>query len=276
MGLRAKYRFCCEGRWRLWVLSEVWSQGLWAEILRHLRSGPWANHPQTKRFCYPQGEGRKKFYLKIYHGSRALGTFKDLFRDSKALRALKQGEALSKQGFHVPRAVAAGEERSFRFLKRAFLLTSGIEGLPLPFFLQERCRLPLDPGAVRKKRGYLKQLALEIRCLHDDGFVHGDLVPYNILVNVEEERVTFFYMDNDRTRRYPAWFPHPFWKRNLVQLNRFVLPGISLQDRMRFLKFYLGNKPWRKGERRLVRWLEEKTRKRRQKYDGVEASISFR
>jgi len=134
----------------------------------------------------------------------------------------------------------------------------------------------LDLAALRKKRKYLRELALEISRLHQCGFVHGDLVPSNILVRAEQGEITFFYVDHDRTRRYPAWFPHLLWRRNLVQLNRFVLPGISLQDRMRFLRFYLGKSSWGESDRRLIRWLEEKTRKRRRECDRIAPQVSFR
>jgi serine/threonine protein kinase len=155
-------------------------------------------------------------------------------------------------------------------------LTSAVEGAPLPLFLREQYSASLGIDAIRKKRSYLKQLASEIRRLHQCGFVHGDLIPSNILVRSSEDGMTFFYLDNDRTRRYPRWLPQPLWKRNLVQLNRFVLPGISLQDRMRFLRSYLGKKEWGERERRLVRWLEKRTRRRRRECDRVEAQVTFR
>lgn len=273
---KAEYQFCRAEGWDLLVLSERWSQGLWAEISHHLRDQAPADHPQIEQFHYPPARDGEHFYLKIYHRSHSLGTFKDLFRDSKAFRALKQGKALLERGFHVPLPIAAGEERNFRFLKRAFLLTLGIEGSPLPLFLREHCSPPLSLDALGKKRAYLKELAMETRRLHQCGFVHGDLVPSNILAQPEEKGVTFFYIDNDRTRRYPVWLPHLLWRRNLVQLNRFVLPGISLQDRMRFLRVYLGTRSWGKRELRLIRWLEEKTRQRRQECDRIAAQVSFR
>jgi hypothetical protein len=274
--LEAEYQFCHAEGWDLLVLSERWSQGLWDEISHHLRDQAPADHPQMKQFHYPPGRDGEHFYLKIYHRSHPLGNFKDLFRDSKAFRALKQGKALRERGFHVPLPIAAGEERKFRFLKRAFLLTLGIEGSPLPLFLREHCSLPLSLDALRKKRDYIKELAMETRRLHQCGFVHGDLVPSNILVQPEGRGVTFFYIDNDRTRHYPVWLPHILWRRNLVQLNRFVLPGISLQDRMRFLRLYLEARSWGRRERRLIRWLEEKTRQRRQECDRITAQVSFR
>ena len=276
MALSSKYRFFREGRWSLLVDAGRWSRELWAAILRELADPAPADHPQTKRFSFPEGEKREEYYLKIYHHSRSFGAVKDIFRDSKAFRALKQGVALSEEGFHVPLAVAAGEEREHRTLKRTFLLTLGVEGYGLPLFLRNRFAAPFEVLALREKRECVRKLALETRRLHQLGFVHGDLVPSNILLRSEEGGVAFFFMDNDRTRRYPAWLPQRLWKRNLIQLNRFVLPGISLQDRMRFLRCYLEKKSWGKNDRRLIQWLEKKTRKRRQECDRVEAPVSFR
>jgi len=272
--MQSKSSYDCfrEGSWRLWVLRDMWSEALWREVLQQIESERPAKHPQTRRFFY--ASGGREFYLKIYHPSGPGGTVKDFFRNSKAVRALKQGCALSELGFHVPLAVAAGEKRDFGILNRAFLLTSAVKGLPLPLYL-EGFLGKRDRASLQQKRQWLDRLAIEIRRMHRLGFVHGDLVPSNIVVQAEEAQVAFFFVDNDRTRRYPAWFPQGRWRRNLVQLNRFVLPGISLQDRMRFLKTYLG-KPWGRGERRFLKWLEEKTRKRRRECDHVEAGVSFR
>jgi serine/threonine protein kinase len=241
--------------------------------MRHLGDQARADHPQIRRFRFPPGKDVREFYLKIYYPTE---TLKDLFRDSQAFRAMRQGIALSDRGFHVPVTIAAGEEREIRFLKRAFLLTRAIEAVPLPLFIRDHYSFPLNPGALKAKRAHLKQLALEIRRMHQVGFVHGDLIPNNILVQAKEDTITFFYLDNDRTKRYPAWFPERLWRRNLVQLNRFVLPGIFLEDRMRFLKFYLSVKCWGGKERRLAQWLEKKTRKRRREVERIETQPSFR
>lgn len=276
MEVSSHYRFCAVGSWRLWIHSERWSEALWNEILRHLEDQRSVDHPETRRFRFPGEKESGDFYLKMYSGTRFWGRVKDLFRDSKAFRALKMGRALSSLGFHVPLTVVAGEERRFRFLKRAFLLTIGIGGSSLPVFLHEYGALPSDPDLLKRKREHLRQLAQEIRRLHGYGFVHGDLIPNNILVRAEGEGVAFFYIDNDRTRRYRGWCPAILRKRNLIQLNRFVLHGISLQDRMRFLRGYLGQPSWGRRERRLIRWLERKTRLRRMECDRVQAPVTFR
>ncbi|MFQ5682103.1 MAG: lipopolysaccharide kinase InaA family protein [Candidatus Binatia bacterium] len=276
MGIGSEYRFHRDGRWNLLVFTQKWSRGLWAEVLDYLKDPAVSEHPQINRFRYPRGENGEEFFLKIYDRSRSFGAFKDTFRDSKAFRALRQGISLSEHGFHVPLIIAAGEERSFRFLKRAFLVSSAIKGVSLPQFLEEYAAIPVNVGNVRKKTEYIKKLALETRRLHQQGFIHGDLVPSNIVARVEKEEVTFFFIDNDRTRHYPGWFPNLLWKRNLVQLNRFALPGISLQDRMRFLHFYAGEKTWGKQNRGLIRWLEKKTRQRRAECEQIASQDSFR
>jgi Lipopolysaccharide kinase (Kdo/WaaP) family len=275
MATYTRYRNYQGANWNLWVLPEIWSQEYWAAVLKRIEEQRPAKHPQTVKIRLP--DITDPLFLKVFHGSAWFGTFKDLWRQSKAVRSLRNGEVLSDLGFHVPRAIAAGERRDHRILKRGFLLTLPVSGNSLPIFLRARHS---DGDAKRhllEKRYALKQLAMEIRRLHDLGFIHGDLVPSNILVsNVAAEGVRFVFLDNDRTRLYPKWFPQSLWKRNLVQLNRFPLAGISLQDRMRFLHSYLGRWQGTKRDRHLARWLEKKTRQRRRECDAVDVSGSFR
>lgn len=275
MQVSPKYRVFQNGRWTLLCVSERWSPGLWARILEILKDQAPASHPRTTRFNYPEGKSGQEFYLKVHFNSGSLDRVKDLFRVSKAFRALKQGEALSQNGFRVPSVVAAGERRAYRYLERAFVLSLGVKGSTLPMFLRDNFPAPLDVASLKRKREYLTRLATEIRRFHGLGFVHGDLTPYNIFVESAGCSVTFAFMDNDRTRRYPGWVPQGLWKRNLVQLNRFILPGITLQDRMRFLRAYLGELR-NKRERRLIRWLERNTRKRWLERNELASQVSFR
>ena len=86
----AECRFYREGDWSFLVHPEIWSQGLWTEVLKHLGGQVRSHHPQTKRLHYPAGDSGREFYLKIYHRPDPLGTIKDLFRNSKAFLALRQ------------------------------------------------------------------------------------------------------------------------------------------------------------------------------------------
>jgi hypothetical protein len=244
--------------------------------LNILEDQPPASHPRTTRFRYSEGEGGEELYLKTHYPLGVPEKLKDFFRVSKAFRALKQADALSQEGLRAPVVVGAGEQRVYRYLEKAFVLTVGLEGSTLPVFLKENLAAPVGGASLRRKREFLSGLASEVRRFHRLGFVHGDLTPYNIFVGPEDSGPTFFFMDNDRTRRYPRWWPQKLWKRNLVQLNRFILPGITLQDRMRFLRTYLGENFRKKRKRRLVRWLERNTRRRWLERHELASQVSFR
>ena len=231
-----------EGNWRLLYLPSLWSQELWREISSHLQSirEGFRRHPETRKIGYRSGETRLELYLKIYYPSTPLEGLKDLFRHSRAFRAFRACRVLSLHGFHVPIGVAAGEIRTLRWVRLAFLLTLSVPALPLPQYVKAQYPSDGEGPAVRRKREFLRQLALEVRRMHRLGFIHGDLLASNIMVQANEDQLNFYTLDHDRTRRYPAWLPNGLWRRNLVQLNRVELPGISVRDRIRFLKFYLG------------------------------------
>jgi serine/threonine protein kinase len=276
MRLGSDYSRYKERGWSLWIHRAKWRAELWQVLLVLIEKQPYSKHPQTLQLEAPFGTGGDVLFLKIFHGSSGMNRLKDIFRDSKALRSMRQGAALARLNFDAPITLAAGEKREHRLLRKAFVLTLGLKGQPLPVFLRQHS-LGIESVSLLEKRNGLKQLALEVRRLHQLGFVHGDLVPTNIFVSrTADKGMRLFFMDNDRTRRYPKWFPQVFWRRNLVQLNRIPLPGITLQDRVRFLSYYLGSKEWGRPERRLLAWLERKTRQRRRECDSVDANGSFR
>jgi serine/threonine protein kinase len=270
-----RYKKYQEAGWSLWVWPEKWNDELWRTIRRQLESQRPAKHPQTTEIRL--ADSNEILFLKVFHRFSALATMKDFFRESKAVHGLKAGAMLADLGFNVASAMAAGEQRNRRVLQRSFLLTYSVAATPVPLFLR-RSHGQREPNIpLSEKRDALTRLAHEIRRLHDLGFVHGDLVPSNILVgNAAGRERRFFFLDHDRTRRYPKWFPQSLWKRNLVQLNRFPLAGISLQDRMRFFHAYAGRREWLEPDRHLMRWLEKKTRQRRHECDAVDVSGSFR
>ena len=129
-----------------------------------------------------------------------------------------------------------------------------------------------DREGRRAKRRLLRLLGAEVARLHRAGFVHGDLVPPN--VRVSDGRLVF--LDNDRTRRSRLLVAFGA-RRNLVQLGRFVVPGLTLTDRARVLDAYAtGRALSRAGRRRLARWLVAKTMARRCAIDGIPAATARR
>jgi len=277
MAGRLDYQPLFAGEWRLWALADQWNDDLQKQILELVRSRSPARHPQTVEARLAVGGKERVFYLKVFHSTYGLSALKDLLRQSKAFRFWRQGVALRESGFHAPVTVAIGEHRRFQFVRRAFVLTERIEGQALPDFLARGETKCADSGELAQKWEAIRILGNLVRRFHRLGFVHGDLVASNILVGeTARDGLKFYLMDNDRTRRFPPWFPQLVWRRNLVQLNRMPLPAISLQDRMRFLHAYLGADEFSLAERKLARWLERKTRQRRKECDGVDPSINFR
>jgi Lipopolysaccharide kinase (Kdo/WaaP) family len=245
------------GRWKLLVRADRWNAALSEQTMALVSAASSGKHPQTVRLSADTG-GETRSFLKIYSPPQGVGSIKDLLRDSKAMRALKMTAALTGRGFHAPPPLAAGEERIAGRLGKAFLITAEIAGAPLPQVVGDRFTAPADPSRLRTKRAWIRQLAEEIRRFHDAGFVHGDLVASNIFIAVGEgERPTFYFMDHDRTRRYPRALARLLARRNLVQLNRFDLAAISRSDRARFIRHYSGRK-----DHRLNLWLVRETRRR--------------
>jgi hypothetical protein len=92
-------------------------------------------------------------------------------------------------------------------------------------------------GSIPAKRTVLRALGAEIARLHLAGFIHGDLTPFNIRIMVDVVP-SFTFIDNDRTLRNVVIARARRRRRNLVQLGRFALPGITRTDRMRVFRAY--------------------------------------
>jgi hypothetical protein len=271
----ADYHTIPLGEWRVLALAGHWNPKLQDQVLSLVRAQAPARHPQTLEVNEVAAGVEKQYYLKVFHRTTLLAAVKDRLRPSRAFGSWRQSLALSAAGFKAPLAIAVGAERGWCKLRREFVLTEKITGAPLPELLRrDAASLAALPAS---KRENLARFARLIRRFHDAGFVHGDLVAANIFVAARgASGVEFYFMDNDRTHRYPRWSGQNLWKRNLIQLNRMPLAGISLQDRMRFMRAYLDVERLSVADRALARWLEARTRKRRKECDGADPNLSFR
>ncbi len=177
----------------------------------------------------------------------------------RARRAWRMGIALAASGFAAPEGVLVGRRGG-----EGVLVTRDVGGRPL-----------LDAVATAvgtAKRELLHALGRAVGALHAAGFVHGDLVPSNVVVRDDG----FVLLDHDRTRRgrLLVWWGA---RRNLVQLGRFVVPGLRASDRMRVLSAYAdrrGLSP--RARRRLARWVATKTIARRVAIDRIGAAAAAR
>jgi hypothetical protein len=162
------------------------------------------------------------------------------------------GAALAAAGFASPDGVLVGRRGG-----EGVLVTRDAGGRPLMD--------AVATAAGAAKRELLCALGRAVGGLHTAGFVHGDLVPSNVLARDDG----FVLLDHDRTRRgrLLVWWGA---RRNLVQLGRFVVPGLRAADRMRVLCAYADRRGLsRRARRRLARWVAAKTVARRVAIDCI-------
>jgi hypothetical protein len=170
----------------------------------------------------------------------------------RARRAFALGRALAAAGFGVPPALLVATRGG-----AGLLVTREVGG--------EDLLAATAHAAPGERRRLLRALGAEVGRLHAAGFVHGDLVPANI--RVHEGR--FVFLDHDRTRR-SRLLVRLVARRNLVQLGRFVVPGVTLAGRARVLDAYARTRGLgRRARRRLAAWVIAKTIARRCAIDAI-------
>ena len=180
----------------------------------------------------------------------------------RAARAARMGAAVAAAGFGAPVAVLCG-----RAGRRALLVTRDAGGADLATAVTALA----GAGGRPRKRRLLRALGAEVGRLHAAGFLHGDLVPTNVHV-VDDG---FVFLDHDRTRRARllVWWGA---RRNLVQLGRFVVPGVSVTDRARVLCAYAAARGLgERGRRRLAAWVATKIVTRRAAVDGIPLALAM-
>jgi len=188
----------------------------------HYRS----RHARTYLARLKQGAADLELFIKIYEPARGLNRLKEWVRGGRADNVIKISRRLHQLGLDSPRLLMVGREP---VSGSAMLVSVRARGVGLP----ELCAQGIAP---RRKRKLIAALGALVARLHRAGLVHGDLTPYNVLVQ-DGETPHFILLDHDRTR--PAWrLGGRRQLRNLVQLGRFDLPGLSQTDRLRLMRSY--------------------------------------
>jgi Lipopolysaccharide kinase (Kdo/WaaP) family len=195
-----------------------------------------------------------ELFIKLIDPARGLARVKTMIRGSRAAHVARVTRQLNHAGFSAPPVHVHGREVSSG---RELVVMSVVHG-DGPFRALE--------APLGHKRAMLRALGSEIARLHRAGFIHGDLTPYNMFVE-RGEPPRFTFVDHERTRlTFLAGRRRQL--RNLVQLGRFDLPGLTRTDRMRVLRAYAGvqaRASWRSLRRRGAAMLQ-----RRIERDGLE------
>jgi hypothetical protein len=185
---------------------------------------------------------------------------------ARALRAFAMGRALEAAGFAAPRALVAASRGG-----AGLLVTADAGGDDL---VTAVARLAgREREGRHAKRALLGRLGTEVARLHRAGFVHGDLVPPNL----RWRDGALVFLDNDRTRHARLTGLAVGARRNLVQLGRFVVPGVSATDRARVLLAYATARGFDRARRhRLGVWVMRKITARRCAIDHIAPDVAAR
>jgi len=192
--------------------------------------------------CHVSSDGiNLPVYIKRYLFRSRLDFVKHFPRASRAKRAFEASLMLQKNGFDAPAVIGLFERRFGLFDLDNMLVTREVENAtPMYQLIRDVCRR-CDAEALEHKRVLIRAFAQTVGHMHARGIFHGDLRLGNVLVVREHQQWRFYFIDNERTKKFHH-LPARFRLKNLVQINMFF-DGISNTERLRFFKSYLEANP---------------------------------
>jgi hypothetical protein len=187
-----------------------------------------SRHATTFLLHSPSGKEDEDVFVKYFDAPAGWERLKSWFRRSRRSRTERITAALRAAGFSVPAIVLHGVHPGS---SREVIATARAEGDGPILALRGL------EGSIAAKRAVLRALGAEVARLHNAGFIHGDLTPFNIRIAIDEPP-RFAFIDNERSCRNLIIARGRRRLRNLVQLGHFALPGITSTDRMRVFRAY--------------------------------------
>jgi tRNA A-37 threonylcarbamoyl transferase component Bud32 len=191
-------------------------------------------------------EGREVFVKRVASGGSFKGILARVF-GSRGSRALRGAKFLAAAGFAHPRPLLIAEERWAGAVRASYIVTEPLRAARVfSQFALGRSRSPACRRAISK------QVAGEIRRLHDAGLYTRDLQETNLMLEERDGMLTIWFVDFEDFRRARQVSPRRRML-NLVHLDRSIGRFASRAKRLRFFYDYFGGRPPRAEARRLMR-----------------------
>jgi Lipopolysaccharide kinase (Kdo/WaaP) family len=210
-----------------------WRQALQGQVIEQSSGGI------VTRF---QPESGPAVFAKVYDLRAQPWEF--FLRRGKAQIECQGYQILATIGIPTLKCRALGERRHFGRLLEAYIVTEDAQAISDLAKFAERQIDPLDFASRAKLvRELSLHLAAQLRLAHASNFYHRDLKWRNLLVRRQGDSYQLVWMDCPRQRS-------GFWGRltatssrilDLSSLARRGLRHLSLSQRWRFLRLYLGN-----------------------------------
>lgn len=203
-------------------------------------------------------------YMKEHLSRGIRDFFKHIMRSGRAKRAFDASLMLQNSGFYAPIVIALLEGQPGEFGTNDVMITKEVESAKpiLKFLTDSRAN---QGDALYRRRNLMASFGRTIGKMHAKGIFHGDLRAGNILAGKYKNNLRFFFLDNERTRKFGR-LPERLQVKNLVQLQISSMAVISSTDRMRFYKRYLSeNTMGRMEGKKLAEKVFKKTGQRLQR-----------
>ena len=247
------------------IVSE---QGSWyREKIIQLLAGTEGIAVKSSRFStvlkFKSPETGEGLYFKEFHRRGFKDVLKNLFGYTRAEKDFRGSTRLIRQGFDTSVPLLYGVVKRFGIIQKNFLVTKEVPGKQTYQYLSEHFSNPQAGSFIFEKREFLQAAGLEIGRLHSRGIFHGDLRVGNIIIDDSGSSSRFYFIDNERTVRYPH-LPYAKRIKSLVQLNMVRRQEVTRTDRLRFFKAYIScNKALLPRRKEILQEIQKLTEKRR-------------
>jgi len=217
--------------------------------------GPFNEIPASKSAktfnCSIGFHGRaQNVYIKHYLHRSWMDFIKHFFRKGRAQRAFDASLMLRNNSFNVPDIIALGRFGFGLAVIKSFLITKELKNAnPIHKCLEENWDCS-NGNTPQDKTDFINALGKTIGRMHRSGIFHGDLRLGNVFAEKKDEKWKFFFLDNERTRKF-RYLPQKLIIKNLVQLNMHR-SDITDLDRDTFFEAYLSKHPLDDNKKRQV------------------------
>lgn len=183
------------------------------------------------------------------------------FKDKGESGALQEWQSVNRLqaiGINTMQAAAMGQDESTR---QSFLMTAALtEGQRLEDFIPQYFQGKLTEHKLRQKRDLIAAVARLTRRLHENALFHKDFYAGHIFVSNESEGFKLTLIDLQRLTEHR--FRSLRWQiKDLASLNFSCCWAIITNtDRLRFLKYYLGDRIFNRRGKSIVSKITAKTK----------------
>ena len=197
-------------------------------------------HKSLWRFIPSVGRKEETYLIKRYETRHLLDYITTLTTPSKALQELKAAQGIDQRGIPTPVPVAVGEKLTWKMVKESYVVLKELKQCqPLNSYFLLEYPAEKSPRKLSEKRKVLTTLGHLAEKAHREGVFQSDFSLNNFLLTKGTEGDITIYLSDFEKVTLKKSLTSRQQITCLAKLNR-VGREISLSDRLRFLKSYVG------------------------------------